>query len=107
MHRDAQVLLVLKRRPPDAKPIASFPCNKASGVVETVICQSFSLASWDRSVASAYKTTFSRNRDQAAKIGDEQKAWLKERNACKDQECMENSMRDRVDELLRQANYGP
>ena len=106
MHRDAQVLLVLKRRPSGAKPTASFSCEKASGATETAICRSFALASWDRSVAAAYKAAVSRKWNQASKIRDEQKAWLKERNACNDQECMENSMRDRVDDLIGQTEYG-
>ncbi len=108
MHRDAQVLLVLIRRAANARPRASFPCDKASTPTETAICQGFDLAGWDRSVAAAYRKAVSRNPDQGGKLRGEQQAWLKKRDACAaNSRCLEDTMRDRTDDLLRQADYAP
>jgi uncharacterized protein YecT (DUF1311 family) len=100
MHQDSQVLLILKRRPADAKPRASFPCDKATTPTERAICGSFSLAGWDRSVAAAYTQALERSHDHQDKIREEQKAWLRKRDACGDRvSCIDDLLWRRVDDL--------
>jgi uncharacterized protein len=100
MHKDSQVLLILKKRQPDARPRASFPCEKAVTSTEKAICGSFDLASWDRSVAAAYAEALERNKDHQDKIRGEQKAWLKKRDACGDRvPCIDELLWRRVEDL--------
>lgn len=100
MHKDSQVLLILKKRPPNAKPRASFSCEKAATPTEKAICGSFELAGWDRSVAAAYSEALDRNRDHPDKIRAEQKAWLKQRDACGDKvSCLDDLLWRRVEDL--------
>jgi len=100
MHEDPQVLLVLKRRPADAKPHASFPCEKAASPTEKAICGSFELAGWDRSVAEAYSQALKRNASTQDKIRAEQEEWLRKRDACGDKaSCIDDLLWRRVDDL--------
>jgi hypothetical protein len=64
-HQD-QVLLILQRRLPDAKPVPSFDCGKAATPTEKAICSNFDLASWDRSVALALHQAIARNPEKEA-----------------------------------------
>lgn len=101
LHYDNQVLLVLRRRLPDTRPSASFACAKAATPTEKVICGSFDLAAWDRSVALAFRLALERQTpDKQAEIRREQKEWLAKRNACgSDAECIDDQQRRRVEEL--------
>jgi uncharacterized protein YecT (DUF1311 family) len=95
MHYSNQVLLVLKRRAPDAKPSASFPCAKAVTPTEKTICSSFNLAARDRSVAAAYHQALERNRNDQLGLRTQQTEWLGKRDGC-------GSNADCLDELLSQ-----
>jgi hypothetical protein len=98
MHLNSSVMLILARRPADARPRASFPCQKATTPVEKTICGSFRLASLDRSVALAWRRS-TRNGVTADAIA-EQKAWLRTRDACgSDVACLEQKMFGRITEL--------
>jgi uncharacterized protein YecT (DUF1311 family) len=100
MHEDSQILLIFKRRAVDAKPRASFPCEKAATATEKAICASFELAAWDRSVAAAYQEALRGDGATQDKIRDEQKAWLKKRDACGDRvPCIDDLLWRRVDDL--------
>jgi len=99
MELDPETVLFLARRKSDAKPKPSFSCAKASTASEKAICDSFVLSAWDRSVALAWQKA------QEAGINDsidEQKAWLKTRDACAaDAVCLEAAMKQRANKLSR------
>jgi hypothetical protein len=96
MHLDEQTLLVLARRKPDAKPVASFPCARATSPTEKAICGSFTLAGWDRSVALAWRQ---QSESGGAAVSD-QKEWLRSRDTCgTDARCLEEKMSTRVSAL--------
>lgn len=95
------VILSLERRPPDAKPKASFDCSKATTKTERAICASFQLAAWDRSVAAAWKwrSQITEDDDQQ-RFKAEQNGWLKKRDVCgADAQCLTDSMEERTGEL--------
>jgi uncharacterized protein YecT (DUF1311 family) len=95
---DGAALLLLKRRPPEAKPEASFPCAKATTASEKAICADFGLAAWDRSVALAFKNA--RQRRPADDLLTDQRDWLHRRDACgADGDCIETEMIQRVRDL--------
>jgi hypothetical protein len=99
MHLDSQVMLILTRRRPDAKPRASFSCDKASTPTEKAICGSFTLAALDRSVALAWRRSSVSSGVSAERL-QEQKAWLRTRDACgTDAACLERVMDQRITQL--------
>lgn len=98
MRLDDQTLLVLARRKPEAKPVASFPCLRAATPTEKTICANFTLAGWDRSVALAWRQ---QSESGGAAVSD-QKEWLRARDACgTDARCLEEKMSSRVAALRR------
>jgi uncharacterized protein YecT (DUF1311 family) len=101
LHYSNQVLLLLRRRTPEAKPRASFDCAKAASPTEKTICASFDLASWDRSVTLAFKNALERQTpEKTAELKQAQKKWLKERDACgTNTDCIYEHEWQRVDEL--------
>jgi uncharacterized protein YecT (DUF1311 family) len=104
LHYDNQVLLLLQRRPAGAKPTASFDCAKAATATEKTICGSFDLASWDRSVALAFRRSLERQTPpKQAELRQGQKAWLRKRDACGSKvECIDDEQWRRVGELVQQ-----
>jgi uncharacterized protein len=68
-----------------ASPGPSFPCDKASGEVESLICEDGELARQDRAVAAAYEKAKGRiagDAAEAAQLKAEQIGWIKGRNDC-------------------------
>ena len=103
LHLDAQVLLLLHRRPTGAKPTASFDCAKAESLTEKTICGSLDLASWDRSVALAFRQALARHPEKEKDIRGNQQAWLRERDGCGgNAACIDEHLWRRVDELQQQ-----
>jgi uncharacterized protein YecT (DUF1311 family) len=103
MHYSNQVLLILKRRPADAAPRASFPCEKAVTPTEKAICASFQLAGWDRSMSAAWRAALERAPEKQAKLHGDQKEWLQKRDACgADVHCIDDLLWRRVDELVQE-----
>jgi uncharacterized protein YecT (DUF1311 family) len=103
LHYDNQVLLLFQRRPPGAKPTASFDCAKAASPTEKTICASFDLASWDRSVSQAWRTALDRRPQKQAHLRKTQKEWLHTRDACGNKaECIDDLQWRRVDELTQE-----
>lgn len=101
MHLDSQVMLILARRPANARPRASFPCQKASTPAEKTICSSFTLAALDRSVALAWRRLTENGRVDSELL-EKQKAWLQTRDACKtDADCLERKMDGRITQIPR------
>jgi uncharacterized protein len=71
---------------------ASFDCNKASTSVESLICSNTDLSLADEEMASVYKKAKQVNPE----ITISQKAWLKQRNACKDAVCLRTAIAERT-----------
>jgi uncharacterized protein YecT (DUF1311 family) len=103
IHWSDETVLLLNRLSDNAKPIASFNCNKASTTVEKTICSSVALAAYDQSVAQAYNDTVkylkeAGNADTLVQLKNTQKQWLTQRNACgSDTKCLEKAMADRLE----------
>ena len=102
---DDEAILILKRLPPNAKPVASFDCTKASIEAEKSICKSVALAAFDQSVAQTYKLALAyfKTKNASAQIEElkkSQKEWLSQRNACaSDTACLEKAMESRIVDL--------
>lgn len=95
-------VLVLRRRGKGDPVQASFACGKARGASEQAICASATLASYDRSVAAAYRFAQERAGDGAPTIRQAQRDWIATRNACgSDADCLGKSMRERLDQLMQ------
>jgi uncharacterized protein YecT (DUF1311 family) len=98
-----ETILVLAHLDADAKPHASFDCARAASPTEKTICSSLQLASFDRSVASAYEIAQDQLKDEKAlaeQLVSSQKAWMRRRDACaSDSKCLLASMKKRMDEL--------
>lgn len=100
LHFDNQTVLTLRRRASGATPAASFACAKAATATEKTICGSFDLASWDRSVALAFRQALGRRRDKDADLKRSQREWLRKRDACgSDAACIDEAQWRRVEEL--------
>lgn len=103
LHYDNQVLLLFQRRPAGAKPTASFDCAKAASPTEKTICESFDLASWDRSVTQAWRSALDRRPQKQAHLRKTQKDWLHTRDACGSKaDCIDELQWRRVDELSQE-----
>jgi uncharacterized protein YecT (DUF1311 family) len=98
-----ETILVLHRIPSDQKPHPSFDCSKSTTEVESGICHSIELSSFDRSVSDAYKLALSQYRDaggDSASVMRAQKKWVAVRDRCgADNKCVLVSMRKRLAEL--------
>jgi len=69
---------------------------------ETTICGSHELAGWDRGVDAAFKAPLARSPEKARDLRDNQKAWLKKRDACGAKaECVDELLWQRVEELAQ------
>jgi uncharacterized protein len=80
---------------------ASFDCAKASSFNEKTVCSNPSLSKQDEQMAGLYK--------ELVKIfGDtlkiQQRQWNKEVRACKDEKCIANLYRNRIDEFTQVIN---
>lgn len=74
---------------------ASFDCAKASAPTEKMICQNPKISKLDDRLSEVYKEV----RKADASVVEEQKSWLKDARACKDEKCLENTYGIRVEEL--------
>jgi len=101
LHYDNQVLLLMRRRPADARPAPSFDCQKAGSATEKAICESFDLASWDRSVALAYRRALEgKTPERQTELKHEQHEWLEQRDACgAKSDCIDEQLWRRVEDL--------
>jgi len=66
---------------------ASFDCAVAKGRIEQMICKTPDLNSFDSQLQAAYEGALDRSRTPAT-VRTKQQAWLKERDACGDEDCM-------------------
>lgn len=74
---------------------ASFDCTKATTKVEKMICEDSKLSALDSDMDAAYRQTKS-DLHVAPWFEDQQRLWLKHRNACGERACLENSYRQRL-----------
>jgi uncharacterized protein YecT (DUF1311 family) len=86
-------------------PAPSFDCTKASTETEKTICVDDILSGMDSMVVTNYLQLKSAKLGaNAAKLVVDQRAWLKQRNLCKeDSDCLHESYMQRIDELCK--NY--
>jgi len=81
-------------------PAASFDCKKAHTYVEKTICKddqkfNYGLSKLDRHMDAAYHILLMRS-DGPEAIRVEQRRWLKERNTCKNYDCLKKAYLDRL-----------
>lgn len=92
----------------NAEPVAastettkpSFDCSKASNTVEKMVCASPELAKLDVQMAEQYKNARTSASDQN-QLKSEQMSWIKKSRACKDEACLAQAYRLRIDELSK------
>lgn len=72
---------------PAAAILASFDCAKASSKIEKLVCSSPETADSDRRLVAAYRSAAAKSPDPAS-LKQQQRDWLKERNACEDAACL-------------------
>ncbi|HEM7873893.1 TPA: DUF1311 domain-containing protein [Burkholderia contaminans] len=85
---------------PSATPViqASFDCGKAVSKIEKLICSTPETADADRRLNAAYSAARAKTNDPVG-LKDDQRQWLKERNACDDAACLLNVTQVRIQKL--------
>lgn len=83
---------------------ASFDCKKAGNFIEHSICNDAELSKLDDDLAIAYKSSMKSHADKN-QLKSEQLEWMKkERNVCKDVECLKKSYSNRIAALKSNGN---
>ena len=99
--------------PASAADYAPIDCGKASPSAERAICRSYSLGQAEARMATLFGVVTSLvAMGQRADIGDAQRIWLKERNACGDDgACIARAYQSRIAALSANldviASHGP
>ena len=85
---------------PSATPViqASFDCGKALSKIEKLICSTPETADADRRLNAAYSAARAKTNDLVG-LKDDQRQWLKARNACDDAACLLNVTQVRIQRL--------
>lgn len=78
--------------------VASFDCAKAASKIEKLTCSTPENGDADRRLASAYRSAAAKSSDPAA-LKQQQREWLKERNACNDAACLLKTTEARIQAL--------
>jgi len=80
---------------------ASFDCRKAGTFVEKEICANLVLSKLDDALADNYRMMLASDIGAEARVEEKvrQKAWMAERNRCRDYACIEQAYRRRVDAI--------
>ena len=92
------MLVLIFGLPGMAAQAASFDCSKARIAVEKQVCASPTLSKLDEDLAAQYRSALVAAENPAEiKVG--QRAWLKRRNQCQDDACIEQSMRGQIQRL--------
>jgi uncharacterized protein len=76
----------------------AFDCSKASSKVEKMICADPTLSSTDSVNADIYKEVV-RTADNPNQVKQEQRQWLKVRNACQTVDCIAKAYDTRYNQL--------
>lgn len=82
---------------PETKINPSFNCDKASTIIEKTICSSNKLAKLDNNVALAYQNALNDGTDINLKAS--QKEWIRNRNTCQTEQCIEKAYVERWQDL--------
>jgi uncharacterized protein len=96
-----------------AADYAPIDCGKASSPTERTICRSYPLGQSEARMATLFGVVTSLvAMGQRGDIGDAQRKWLKERNACGDDSvCLARAYQSRIDALSAAldtiASHGP
>lgn len=77
---------------------ASFDCGQAKSAVDQAICQHADLSDLDEQLAEAYKNALVRSSD-ANQLKNQQRDWIKQRNACKNTNCLKQAYEFRLNFL--------
>lgn len=77
---------------------AGFDCKKAASFVEKAICSDTNLSSLDEKLNQAYRTA-KKHDPKPQPLQEEQAKWLKTRNTCQDNACLEHAYTQRLAEL--------
>jgi len=100
-----QTVLLLERIANGQKTRPSFACTMARSITEQALCQSISLASFDASIAQAYKLVLKNHCEGVSGCRSQQQkkqaAWAKKRDQCgADAQCLTDAMRSRLEQLM-------
>ena len=103
----SSTLLAMAAPPASAQSTAqraSFSCARAASAPERLICGDPELARLDRIMADLFAQTRSLllNVQQTAEADKGQRAWLAQRNRCRDVQCLRRAYFSRVAELARE-----
>lgn len=84
---------------------ASFDCRKATTSVEKRVCANPLLGRLDDAMAHNYRGSLGARLDASSMqhLMTSQRAWLKQRDQCKDDACLEARYRARIDALCEYA----
>lgn len=77
---------------------ASFDCSKAASTIEKAICRNDKLSKLDEELNTFYRTAM-QNANQKNSVRQSQKQWIKQRNSCKEVECVTNAYEVRLEVL--------
>ena len=80
---------------------ASFDCEKASSVIEKIICESTKLSALDEDLDRVYKAVQSKStHEEMQRLISDQRRWLKDtRNACDDEPCLMQAYSSRIEAI--------
>jgi|GEM_PF-2521525 len=84
---------------------ASFDCAKASTKVEKLICANAELSKLDEALAVEYADAL--KLPDTANLKTEQKSWLKGRNQCTDDTCIQAAYRQRIEAITLSSPLAP
>lgn len=79
---------------------ASFDCKQAASRIERMICGDVDLNAFDSQLQGAYAGALDRS-ISPARLTDDQRAWLKAREACGDVKCLSEAYRRRIAALAK------
>jgi uncharacterized protein YecT (DUF1311 family) len=79
---------------------ASFDCSKAQSKVEHMICSSPDLSNMDDAMAFSYLIASAESKSaDMRQLAQQQSAWLKERDSCKNETCVKDQYEKQVQKL--------
>lgn len=84
---------------------ASFDCGKASTKVEKLICTDAELSRLDEALAEVYADALKST--DPANFKAEQKAWLKKRNQCRNNDCLISTYQRRIEAIRMALGISP
>ncbi len=86
---------------------ASFDCTRAGTQIERMICADAELSRLDSELGALYTHARGTAGSDGAALKRDQRAWLKERNACTDSACLARAYRGRIVQLGGDSDPDP